>query len=569
MSYFIFKIKQQIIEAIAESLGESFDFSEIEITKPPQSSMGDFSVPCFYFSKLTRLSPNQIASDLKNRLKLKAPLKSVQNIGPYLNFHLDDSLLAKNIITDIKKQQNKYGCLKSRGEKIMIEYSQPNTHKEFHVGHLRNVVLGSALVNLNRCGGYKVLAVNYIGDIGSHVAKCLWAYQKFHQQEPEPQEHKGQYLGKLYTEAVNLCEADESAKLESAEVQKKLEAGDKKLVALWKKTRQWSLQEFDAIYKILGVKFDKVFYESEVEKPGKQIVKELLDNKIAELSEGAVIIDLEKYDLKKFLLLKSDGSSLYSTKELALAKLKFEKYKIDASYVVVDSRQSFYFKQFFKTLEVMGFKQKVKHINYEFVTLPDGAMSSRKGNVVLFEDFLSEMTSLALAETQKRHTDWTSAELEETAKKIALGAIKFAMIKTGRNNIITFNPQEALAFEGFSGPYLQYMVTRINSILRKAGIKDFPEADYAKLNLPQEKSLLLLLADYPEIIANAVNELEPSGLAQYLFVLAKDFSSYYQDVSVINSSSDIKPARLALVLAVRQVLVNGLSLLGIETMDKM
>lgn len=569
MTYFLDKAKQQIREAIAQALGREIDFSQLEITRPPDSDMGDFAVPCFYLTKLTRISPNQIAAELKDKIKLKAPLKSVQNVGPYLNFYFDTKQLAEKVIKEVTKGGEKYGSLSGDKEKVMIEYSQPNTHKEFHVGHLRNAVLGTALVNLYRFSGKKVIAANYIGDIGNHVAKCLWAYDKFHKAEPEPTEHKGQYLGKLYTDAVNLCAENEDYKKEADEVQKKLESGDKYFTALWKKTRAWSLEEFDGIYKILGVKFDKFFYESEVEKPGKAIVADLLERKIATHSQGAVIVDLEKYNLKQFLLLKSDGSSLYSTKELALAKLKFEKYKVDASYVVVDARQSFYFKQFFKTLELIGFKKKTEHIAYEFVTLPEGAMSSRKGNVVLFEDFLRDAVELAMAETAKRHTDWPAKELEVAAQKIALAAIKFAMLKTGRNNVIVFDLKEALAFDGFTGPYLQYTVSRINSILKKETAKNLTNTDFGQLVNHKEKELLVQLAQFNGVAKSAALTFEPSQLAQYLFETAKLFASYYQEIPILAAEPKIKEARLALISAVRQVLLNGLGLLGIETLERM
>lgn len=569
MDYIISKIKLEIKEKVAAALDQPVDLAQLELDVPPESGWGDFALPCFYLAKLTRISPNQIAQELKSKIKTTGTIKSVQSVGPYLNFYLDEKYLAKQITKEIFKTQEKYGSAKSLPERVMIEYSQPNTHKEFHVGHLRNVVLGSALVNLYRFIGQKVIAANYIGDIGSHVAKCLWAYDKFHKDEPEPTEHKGQYLGQLYTEAVNLCEENEAYKKEASEVQKKLESGDKYFTNLWKKTRLWSLEEFDGIYKILGAKFDKIFYESEVEKPGKKIVAELLEKKIAEPSEGAVVIDLEKYGLKKFLLLKSDGSSLYSTKELALAKLKFEKYKIDASYVVVDARQSFYFKQFFKTLEILGFKKKTEHIAYEFVTLPEGAMSSRKGNVVLFEDFLTEVEKAAQTETKNRHSDWTEQEIKDSSRKLALAAIKFAMLRVNKNSVITFDIKEALAFDGYTGPYLLYAVSRINSLLKKEAIKPLKNVKIENLSQPKEKELLIALSYFPEVVSQSASEFEPSLLAKYLFDLARSFASYYQEVPILNSQTEIKEARLILAYEVRLVLVNGLKLLGLDTLDRM
>ncbi|MFA4872006.1 MAG: arginine--tRNA ligase, partial [Patescibacteria group bacterium] len=530
--------------------------------------MGDFAVPCFYLAKLLRRSPNQIADDFKKKIQPAGAIKSVQNIGPYLNFFINPAIFGKKVLQEIQKKKAAYGALKSGKEKIMIEYSQPNTHKEFHIGHLRNAVLGNSLVNINKFAGHKVVAVNYIGDIGAHVAKCLWALEKFHQGEKLP-ENKGKYLGQVYTEAAQKTEANPDFKYQADAVLQKLETGDKKWLALWQKTRKWSLAEFAKIYKILGVKFADVFFESEVEKPGKKIVDELLKKGLAEKSDGAVIINLEKYDLKNFLLLKSDGSSLYSTKDLALAELKFKKYKIDKSIVITDSRQSFYFQQLFKTLEVMGFDKQMVHIPYEFVTLKDGAMSSRAGNVVLFEDFYEQVLLRAKTETKKRRQDWSDKKIKATAEKIALAAIKFNMLKTGNNNVIVFDIEEALSFDGFSGPYLQYTCSRISSVIKKAGLAGLAEINYAKLNSDIEKELMLKLAEFPQAVGEAVKTYQPSEVAKYLFDLARLFSNFYQKLPILNSEAATRKARLALVGAVEQVLNNGLKLLGIEPLREM
>ena len=571
MEYFISKVKSEILAAVKGALDQEVDLKQLEITVPPEPTMGDFAVPCFYLAKLLRISPNQIAIDLKAKIHPHGVIKSVQNVGPYLNFYLNNKYFSRHALKEINRLRGKYGSFKlakDQQKKIMIEYSQPNTHKEFHVGHLRNVVLGASLVNLHRFVGEKVIAANYIGDIGAHVAKCLWALEKFHQNETLP-ENKGRYLGQIYTEASKKIAENPAYKQEADEILQKLERGDKKFIALWKKTRAWSLEDFNQIYKILNVKFDKFFYESEVEKPGKKIVQELLDKGLAEKSEGAVIINLEKYNLKNFLLLKSDGSSLYSTKELALAQLKFNKFKIDESYVVVDMRQSFYFQQFFKTLELMGFNKKTAHISYNFVTLKEGPMASREGNVVLFEDFFQQIAARAAAETKKRHADWEEKKIQETAEKIALAAIKFSMLKTGNNNLIVFDPEESLSFDGFTGPYLQYTVTRINSILVKESFGNLKEVNFGKLDLPLEKQLVIKLAGFPQLVQNSCLENQPSILSQYLFDLAKLFAYYYQTIPILAAADEIKKARLLMIDSLRQVLVNGLTLLGIETVEKM
>ncbi|NCN07699.1 arginine--tRNA ligase [Candidatus Falkowbacteria bacterium] len=568
MDYIILKIKKQIIDLIAQAIEVDFDLHKLEVVVPPDSMMGDLAVPCFYLSKITRQSPNQIAQELAEKINSGGVIKEIKNIGAYLNFFIDPEILGKSVNNEIQKNKDIYGGAKNSPKKIMLEFSQPNTHKEFHVGHLRNAILGNSLVNILRFSGHKVTAVNYIGDIGAHVAKCLWAYDKFYSAKELP-ENKGKFLGQVYTDGSQKIESNLEYKKEVDEVLQKLETGDKKWTALWKKTRKWSLDDFDRIYKILGVKFDHFFYESEVEKPGKKMVAELLEQGVAQKSEGAVIIDLEKYHLKQFLLLKSDGSSLYSTKELALAKLKFEKFKIDESIVVVDSRQSFYLQQFFKTMEVIGFDKKMIHIPYEFVTLKDGAMASRKGNVVLFEDFYNQVVDRATIETKNRHEDWPEKKINEVARKIALSAIKFNMLKVGNNSVITFDIDEALSFDGFSGPYIQYTCSRISSVLKKAKVTTFSTIDYSKLNSDLEKEILLQLASFPEVVAESAKNYDPSQVAKYLFDLAKLFSAFYQKSPIINSTKEIKEARLILVDSIRKVLINGLDLLGIEPLDQM
>lgn len=566
MASTIEKVKQQILDLTLNAVGEKIEASKLEITLPPNPDWGDFAVPCFYLTKVWRRSPNQIADDLKAKIRPAGLIKSVQNIGPYLNFYLDYKFFGEAILKEIKEKKDNYGRLNLSREKMMLEYSQPNTHKEFHVGHLRNAVLGSALARLYGFVGYDVLPVNYIGDIGAHVAKCLWALKKFHGKE-KPPTNKGEYLGKIYAEAAQKTEVNEKYKAEADAVLQKLETGDKKWLALWQKTRNWSLADFKEIYKVLDCRFAKIFYESEVEKPGKKIVADLLKRGLAEKSEGAVVINLEKYGLKVFLLLKSDGSSLYSTKDLALAQLKFKKYKIDQSLVVTDSRQSFYFQQLFKTLELLGFKEKTVHVPYEFVTLSSGAMASRRGNVILFNDFYQQVCAQAEAETKKRHANWPAKKVKAVANKIALAAIKFNLLKTGNGNVIVFDIKEALSFEGFSGPYLLYTISRIGSVLKKAKLAT--RVDYQKLNSDLEKQILLKLAYFPAVVKEAAISYQLSEVAQYLFDLARLFSGFYQSLPILNSPAGVRSARLALIAAVRQTLVNGCRLLGLTPVDKM
>ncbi len=544
---------------------------ETDLSIPPNPAMGDFAFACFNLAKESGANPKATAESLRVKLEnLKSGIvEKIEVAGPYVNFFLDTGAIAKLAISDVLKKGKKFGVGEKQKEKVMVEYSQPNTHKEFHIGHFRNVCIGSVLVNLFRSSGYKVISANYIGDIGAHVAKCLWYIKKY--QKIVPPTNKGEWLGQMYVEASRAIEENPELKSEAQETQQKLEAGDKELIKLWKETKQWSLQEFKKIYDLLDVKFDAWFYESEVEKPGKNMIGELLKSAVAKTGEGgAVIVDLKEFGLETFLILKSDGTSLYATKDLALAKLKFEKYKIDKSIVVVDSRQSFYFKQLFKTLELAGWKKDLKCVAYEFVRLPEGAMASRTGNVVLFWELYHDVFVSVLKEIKSRHANWKLKIIEKTASRIALSAMKFDMLKHAADKVVIFDKKSALSFDGFTGPYVLYAVARINSILKKARFKGILKEGYELLSAPEEKRLVLMLANFRQVVNEALEQYNPSTVARYCFDLAQQFNDFYNKHSVLKADNkNLIKARLALSASVKQVLENALSLLIIETVEEM
>jgi len=568
--------RKEVQTFFKKALGTNYDQTLIEITQPPKSDLGFMAVPCFRLAEKTGKKPHELSGELSNEFKKnflsnkkKSLLVEAKAFGPYINFFVDNEYFSSLVIHQILQEGQNFGDVKvTRRKRLMIEYSQPNTHKEFHVGHLRNVCTGNALVNLNKAVGYNVVAANYIGDIGAHVAKCLWALKKFHSGEKLPK-NKGKYLGRIYTEATQKIDENEEYKKEVSKIQQGLENNDRKLLMLWKKTRRWSLEEFYKIYRRLNISFDVYFFESEVEQPGKKIVSDLLQKGIAEKSEGAVIIDLEKYSLRQLLLLKSDGTSLYSTKDLALAKLKFQKYRIDKGIIVTDNRQSFYFQQIFKTLQVMGFKKDLVHVGYDFVTTKDGAMSSRKGNVVLYEDFEDEVITMALQETKARHKEWPKSKIFSVSKKIAYAAIKHDMLSQGTGTVITFDAKKALQFQGKTGPYLLYVLARISSILKKSKSHVFHNIDFSLLKTPQEKNLVITLSNFPEVVQEAAIKNEPSILTSYLHDLAKNFSSFYQEIQVLSDNKLKRHARLALIRSVKNVMERGLEILGIETVSAM
>ena len=550
------------------------------LEQPPDSKMGDYALPCFRFAKDTKKKPNEVAEALAATLQKSGWLESSQTVGAFLNIFTNKEILAKTVIPEALagKWFSVMANNKSNNEcRVMIEYSQPNTHKEFHVGHSRNVCLGNSLVRLYRYCGYNVLAANYFGDDGTHIAKIL-RYVKEHKLTP-PKELRGEWLGQVYVKAgqeFSSASDDEKQKITAqvSAVHSDIEKKHGDTFKLWQDTRKWSLDDFDAIYKWLDVHFDILFYESELTEESQQTVSEYLTKGTFIKDQGAIGVDLKPYKLGFCILRKSDGNTLYATKDLALAKRKFENYKIDRSIYVVADEQNHHFRQVFKVLELMGFAQAklCYHLSYGMVVLPEGKMSSRDGSSVTFNSLKSMMLTHLGDILKKYENEWSAEEIAETAHRLCDGAIKYGMISTDPSKEIVFNLEDWLSFEGNSGPYLMYSYTRTKSILRKAAEQGFT-ASSDKPELLQEASeheLLRFIYDINSVVANACENYKPSAVANHLFYMCKSFNRFYADVSVLKAdSADIRSARLALIQSFAHALSTGLSLLGIVAPERM
>jgi arginyl-tRNA synthetase len=554
---------------IADLLKKELKLKEISLEIPPNPNLGDYAFPCFSLAKQFRKNPVEIAKELAAKIKPTGFIREIKEIGPYLNFFIDKQKLAGTLIKEILAKKEKFGSGKKKKERIMVEFSQANTHKAFHIGHVRNICLGIALSNVLEFSGYKVIRANYQGDIGPHVVKCLWGLMHFN--DKAPKENRLRWLGEIYAKANKKISGDEKLEAEIREMTKSLYDGDKKLTSLWKETRQWCLDDFDKIYSEFEIKFDNLFFESEVEKAGIKIVKAMLEKGLAKVSDGALIIDLEYYGLGIFLLLRSDGVALYSTKDIALAKEKFEKYKIDRSIYVVGSEQELHFKQLFKTFEIMGFKQASKcyHLSYGLVMLPEGKMSSREGTVILYDDLKDKLYEAAKKGINERHRDWTKEDTEKGKHSLVFSALKFGMVSRETNKSILFDWDTALAFEGETGPYIQYAHARICSILRKYNGKMPARINYSLLNAKEEEGLLNLLSQFPEKVEESAEHYRPYVIAKYLIELAQLFNEYYHAQQILQASKGIMEARIKLISSVKQVLANGLNLLGIDAPERM
>ncbi len=559
---------RNLVELILKALKKYksvFGPSDFDI--PEHSNLADLTLKVFSAAGKMGRKPDELAEDLTLILEKLPQVKSASAEKGFVNIFFKTDFLNQAVFAEKEQSADKK-------QKIMIEYSQPNTHKEFHVGHLRNACLGSAIVNLNRSMGHKVTATNYIGDTGSHVAKCLWALKKFHAEDEEPV-LKGKYLGEIYAEAVRKLAKNPELEKQVSEVHTALENEDKEMIKLWGKTKEWSLRSFNDIYELLDIQFDEWFWESEEEKEGKEMLTKLLKSgKVSQIkeSQGAIIADLSEFSLDVLVLIKSDGNLLYGAKDLPLGKKKFDKFKINKSVYVVDSRQSLYLKQVFKLLDLLGYEKKEKiHVAYDFVTLPEGAMASRKGNVVTFEDLFDEVVKKAQAETLARHADWSKEKIAENAIAVALAAIKFWMLKYDNASKIVFDTEKAMAFDGDTGPYLLYTIARIKSIFEQSAYEeiDLDEVNTALLNQTEAREVVLQLAQFDKYRQLAAEKNSPHYLAGYLLNLAKSFNNFYHQVRVLDTPEEDRKARLYLCGKTATKLERGLNLMNIKSVDQM
>ncbi len=563
-----------ILDNLKQQINKELKRKEMDFSYPPNSNLGDLSLACFELAKSQQKNPAVLAQELAASLIQKKNLKKyfvdIKAVGPYLNFYIKPSYLAARLISSIKKGKARYGrSYTGKGKRIMIEYSNGNTHKEYHVGHLRNISYGDAVSRLLTLNGYKVISVSYINDFGIHVAKTIWNWERNKKYESS-QEDKGYLLGKCYSEASQELTEHPEYKEAVVKIMKNIEARFGDDYRLWQETRNWSIHYFASIYNDLGIKFDHIFYENEFIDNGLKLVKELTTSGQLIKSEGAIIANLEKYGLGVLPVIRTDGTALYPVADLALAQEKFKKYHIAESIYVVDVRQSLYFEQLAKIFELIGYKQKLKHLSYDFVTLPEGMMSSRTGNVITYEELKNKIWEKLTTETKKRHDDWTYDRARQVAWNLMVSTIKFEMLKVGAEKIITFNIEEALRFDGYTACYLQYGYARLKSIVRKEDWHIFStRADLSKLQEPKEKELLIKLARYPEVVRLASEKYNPSEMTKYLFELVQLFNDYYHGVNILKAEPKLSRARLALIKAIAQVLNNGFNILGLKIVEEM
>jgi len=516
----------------------------------------------------------EIAEGIATHLGTPSGFSRVEAVNGYLNLYFSTGEYARQVIDNALEAGPDYGRGEGKDALIMVEFSQPNTHKALHVGHLRNMMLGAAIANILEFSGYAMVRSNYIGDFGRDVIKWIWNYQKRHAGE-QPPEDTTRWMGDLYAEATRELEKDAEGEAEVQALFAEWGNKDSGTYQLWQRTRQWSLDGFNAVYEMMGIHFDKYYFESEMEEPAKELVAELIAKGVVtdDRPNGPAVIKVDELlgvdegTYRVLAVLRSDGTSLYGAWDLALARQKFEDFDLERSIYVVDVRQSLHFQQVFSTLEAVGFRdiKKAYHLPYEIVNLPGNlTMSSREGVIVLLEDFIREATQRAYDISLT-----TNPELDDTTRKriasaVALGAIKYPLLARDNTKIATFDWETALDFNGHSAPYIQYAYVRANSILRRVETT-MPDSSFVAHELePAEVALIELISLLPETVQRAAEDYRTLHITNLAYDLAKTFNDFYNRCPVLKAEPAVQSTRLRLVAAARQSIGNCLKILGID-----
>ena len=546
------------------------------IERPQDLSKGDYALPCFRFAKTLRKSPVMIAEEIKNKILDKShPFESVEAINGYLNFKFDKKKESLYLIENIRKQGAKYGSSdEGKGKTVCIDYSSINIAKPFHIGHLMTTVLGGALYRIYKKRGYNAVGINHLGDWGTQFGKLIVAY-KMWGDEKTIRETGIMGLNDLYVKYHREAEKDKDLDDKARAWFKKIEDGDKEALKLFELFKELTLVEVEKVYKRLNIKFDSYAGESFYNDKMEPVLNELREKGLIEVSEGAEIVNLDEYQMPPCLLVRSDGATLYATRDLAAAFYRKKTYDFWKNLYVVAYQQNLHFKQVFKVVELMGYEwaKDLIHIPFGMVSLESGSMSTRAGNVVWLKDVLdrSEEQSLDIIKAKSPHLN----NKETVSKQVGVGAVIFFALSSGRIKDTVFSYDEVLNFDGETGPYVQYTNARCNSVLRKAevDIKNIPsgeiEADFSSIENKSSYTLISILEQFGEILSISLDKYEPSILTRYLIDVAKAFNKFYLENRIIDGKLGVSNARLALVCSTAVVLKEGLSLLGIEAPEEM
>ena len=589
-------LTQQVLEAVKACYGVELTEKDVQLQETRKEFAGDLTVVVFPFTRYSRKSPEETAKELGEYLKQNIEEVETYNvIKGFLNVVISSAYWIE-VLNDVAKEE-KYGYAKEpSGKTYMIEYSSPNTNKPLHLGHIRNNFLGWSVSEIQKANGHNVIMVNLVNDRGIHICKSMIAWEKFaNGATPESTGTKGDhFVGDYYVrfdkeykaqikELMEQGKTEEEAKkeapilLEAQEMLRKWEAGDEKVVSLWRTMNDWVLKGFDETYKMMGISFDKVYFESQTYKKGRDLVlKGLADGVLYRKDSGSVWADLTGDGLDHKLLLRDDGTSVYMTQDIGTAYDRFNEFNMDQEIYVVGNEQNYHFQVLSLVCKKLGFDwaDKIKHLSYGMVELPEGKMKSREGTVVDADDLIDEMihTARTTSEELGKLDGYTKEEAEDVYRKVALGALKYFILKVDPKKTMMFNPNESIDFNGNTGPFIQYTYTRIKSVLRKAeeaGVKIVPGDIHTALT-EKEQNLVKLIAKLPAVVKEAGDNYSPALIGNYAYELAKEFNQFYHDYSILKEENEqVRNLRLLLAQQCSVAIENAMGMLGIEMPERM
>ena len=566
------QFKNEIAKEISKAT--EIEQNEIEgyIEIPKDQNNGDYAFPCFRLAKTLKKSPQVIAEDIKEKIKIdNNVIEKVEVLGGYINFYINKKVLAKEVLEEIAKKEE-YGKSEiGKGKNIIVEYSSPNIAKPFHIGHLRTTLIGNSLYRIYKYLGYNTTGINHLGDYGTQFGKMIEAYKMWGQEYDLTVDPINKLMD-MYVRINDLCKSDENVLERCRENFRLLEAGDKYCTDLWNKFKDVSMVEFEKIYDILNVKFDsyngEAFYSDKIE----EVIQKLEEKDVLVESEGAKIVDLTDVGIKTpCIVQKANGSSIYATRDLAAIMYRAKTYDFDKCLYVVAYEQNLHFKQIFAVARYLvdeKYAKGLEHVSYGMVALPTGKMSTRLGNVVKIEDLINGTIEKAEEIILEKNPDLENKK--EVAKKVGIGAIVYNTLSTVNIKDQIFDWNTALNFQGETGPYIQYTYVRTQSILSK--VKELPKFEDINIEKLQDKhsiNILKIVYNFEEILTQVTNKEEPSILARYLIDLAKAFSNFYNENKIIGEEKELQDARIYLTSAVGKVLKIGGYLLGMEMPNRM
>ena len=566
-------------QIIAEEIEKATNINKEKILEnigvPKDTSNGDYAFPCFILAKELKKSPVAIAEEIKEKISQNLEnikeISEVSAVNGFLNFKLNKNQITQEVIDEFDNEKENFGGQKQeKPQNIVIDYSAPNIAKPFHIGHLRSTVIGQALYNIYKYLGYNVTSINHLGDYGTQFGKLIEGYKRWGA-EYDIENNPIDELMQIYVRINNLCKEDESVLEECRNNFKKLEDGDPYCVKIWKKFRELSLKEFDKVYDILGVKFDSLNGEAFYSDKMPEVIETLKKAGKLEESEGAQVVNLGD-DMPPCLIIKSNGSTTYATRDLAAIMYRARTYDYDKAIYVTSYEQVLHFKQVFATAKYLGLDEKytngLVHVPFGMILLKTGKMSTREGKVIKLEDLLNEAIEKSKEIIEKKNPELENKE--DVAKKVGVGAIIFNDLSNSRIKDEIFDWDIMLNFNGETGPYVQYTTVRAKSVLEKAGyIPNVKEVNVEKLNDKDSQKIINQLYNFNSILKNVTEKEEPSILARYLVDLAQNFSSFYNNCHIITEDKEMQDARLYITYMVKTVLEKGLNLLGIQVPEKM